>query len=327
MRRPCRATVFAAIAISAATAHPAPAQDFSGKTITLVVPFSPGAVSDPLARTIGARFGEILGAKVIVENRPGANTNLGSVHVAKAQPDGRTLLLAGTALIVNVAFYKDKLPYDPIKDFAPVSLAATTNSALVVHPSLNVATLPEFIKLVQSRPGELNYATAGSGNMTHLAMEFLKLRLGAQITHVPYKGAGPALNDVVAGHVPMMIISPGPATAHVRAGRLRALAVTGHKRLDVLPDVPTFSEQGLPMPEVDFGTTFGVLAPAGTPDDVVARLNAAVRQALTEPELRERIKSMGFEPAPTTPQAYQDILRGQLEKWPPLIERAGITLN
>jgi tripartite-type tricarboxylate transporter receptor subunit TctC len=308
-------------------ARPASAQDFAGKTITLVVPFSPGAVSDPLARTTGARFGEILGAKVIVENRPGANTNIGTAHVARSQPDGRTLLLAGTAMIVNAALYKDKLPFDPIKDFAPVSLVATTNSALVVHPSLNVTTLKEFIALVQSRPGELNYATAGSGNMTHLAMEFLKLRLGAQITHVPYKGAGPALNDVVAGHVPMMIISPGPATAHVKAGRLRALAVTGRKRLDVLPDVPTFTEQDLPMPEVDFGTTFGIAAPAGTPASIIAALNAAIRQALEEPDLHARIKSMGFEPSPTTPQQYEEILRGQFEKWPPLIERAGITLN
>ena len=327
MNRSCRTRTFAAIAISALLAQPAAAQDFAGKTITLVVPFAPGAVSDPLARTVGARLGEILGAKVIVENRPGANTNLGTAHVARAQPDGRTLLLAGTAMIVNVAFYKDKLPFDPLKDFAPVSLVATTNSALVVHPSLNVATLKEFITLVQSRPGELNYASAGSGNMTHLAMEFFKLRLGARITHVPYKGAGPALNDVLAGHVPMMIISPGPATAHIKAGRLRALAVTGRKRLEVLPDVPTFTEQGWPMPEVDFGTTFGIAAPAGTPEPTIVALNAAIRQTLDEPEMRARIKSMGFEPAPTSPKEYADILRSQYEKWPPLIERAGITLN
>jgi tripartite-type tricarboxylate transporter receptor subunit TctC len=327
MNRSCRAWTFAAVAISALLAQSAAAQDLAGKTISLVVPFAPGAVSDPLARAVGARFGEILGAKVIVENRPGANTNIGTAHVARAQPDGRTLLLAGTAMIVNVAFYKDKLPFDPLKDFAPVSLVATTNSALVVHPSLDVTTLPQFIKLVRSRPGELNYATAGSGNMTHLAMEFLKLRLGAQITNVPYKGAGPALNDVVAGHIPMMIISPGPATAHVKAGRLRALAVTGRKRLEILPDVPTFTEQGLPMPEVDFGTTFGILAPAGTPDATIAALNTAIRQALEEPEMRARIKSMGFESAPTSPKEYDEILRSQYEKWPPLIEQAGITLN
>ena len=327
MKRPCRTRIFAAAAIAALLIEPAPAQDLAGKTIVLVVPFAPGAVSDPLARTVGARLGEILGAKVIVENRPGANTNIGTAHVARAQPDGRTLLLAGTAMIVNVAFYKDKLPFDPLKDFTPVALVATTNSALVVHPSLNVATLKEFIALVRSRPGELNYASAGSGNMTHLAMEFLKLRLGAQIAHVPYKGAGPALNDVVAGHVPMMIISPGPATAHVKAGRLQALAVTGTKRLDILPDVPTFTEQGWPMPEVDFGTTFGIVAPAGTPEPTIAALSAAIRQALDEPEMRARIKSMGFEPAPTSPKEYDDILRAQHEKWPPLIDQAGITLN
>jgi tripartite-type tricarboxylate transporter receptor subunit TctC len=327
MRQLARTAILAAIAATAWPPRPAMAQELAGKTITLVVPFAPGAVSDPMARAIAPRLGDILGTNVIVENRAGANTNLGTVHVVRSPPDGRTLLLAGTALIVNVAIYKEKLPFDPLKDLKPVSLVATTNSALVVHPSLDVATLPQLIALLKSRPGEFNYASAGSGNMTHLAMEFFKIRTGTNVTHVPYKGANPALNDVLAGHVPMMIISPGPIETHVKAGRLRALAITGLKRFDLLPDVPTFTEMGLPMPEVDHGTTFGILAPAGISEQVLARLNAALGQVLSDADLRARMKSMGFEAAPTTPQEYEAILRTQSEKWPPLIEQAGITLN
>jgi tripartite-type tricarboxylate transporter receptor subunit TctC len=313
--------------LAAGSWTPCKAQDFAGKTITIVVPFSPGAVSDPLARLIAPKLADVLGAHVIVENRAGANTNLGNLHVGKSAPDGRTLLLAGTALTVNVAFYKDKLPFDPIRDFAPISLIATANSALVVHPSLNVQNIGELVALLKSKPGALNYASAGSGNMTHLIMEFFKLKSGTHVVHVPYRGAGPALNDVLAGHTPMMGINPGPIEPHVRAGRLHALAVTGRKRHDLLPEVPTFAEVGLPMPEVDFGTTFGLLAPVGTPDATLATLHKALSDVLAEQSLRQRLKSMGFEAAPTSSQDYADILRGQVEKWPPLIERAGITLN
>ena len=196
---------------------------FTGKTISIVVPFSPGAVSDPLARLIAPRLAEILGANVIVENKAGANTNLGNLHVARSQPDGHTLLLAGTALTVNVAFYKDKLPFDPLKDFTPITLVAVTNSALVVNPSVEVTNPGELIALLKSKPGALNYASAGSGNMTHLVMEFFKLKAGVDVTHVPYRGAGPALNDVIAGHASMMVISPGPTRALYR-GRQAARA-------------------------------------------------------------------------------------------------------
>ncbi len=308
-------------------ALPAAAQDLAGKTVTIVVPFTPGAVSDPLARVIAPRLAEILGANVIVENRTGGNTNIGSLYVAKAQPDGRTLLFAGTGITMNVAIYKDKMPFDPLKDFAPIALVSTSNSVLVVNPSLNAANLTELIALLKSKPGALNYASAGSGNMTHLIMEFFKLKSGTDIIHVPYRGAGPALNDVVAGHAAMMVINPGPTEAHVKAGRLRALAVTGVKRSDLLPEVPTFAELGYPMPEIDYGTTFGMLAPAGTPPATIATLHKALTEVLAEPQLRQRIKSMGFEATLTSPEQYADILRDQVEKWPPLIERAGISLN
>jgi tripartite-type tricarboxylate transporter receptor subunit TctC len=308
-------------------ALPAAAQDLAGKTVTIVVPFSPGAVSDPLARVIAPRLAEILGANVIVENKTGGNTNIGSLYVAKAPPDGRTLLFAGTGITMNVAIYKDKMPFDPLKDFAPIALVSTSNSVLVVNPSLDVANLNELIVLLKSKPGALNYASAGSGNMTQLIMEFFKLKSGTDIIHVPYRGAGPALNDVVAGHAAMMVINPGPTEAHVKAGRLRALAVTGVKRSDLLPEVPTFAELGYPMPEIDYGTTFGMLAPAGTPPATIATLHKALVEALAEPQLRQRIKSMGFETTLTSPEQYADILRDQVEKWRPLIERAGISLN
>ena len=324
--------LFAVLATLMLATLPAAAQDagkpeFAGKTLTIVVPFSPGAVSDPLARVIAPRLAEILGSNVIVENKAGANTNLGNLYVARSQPDGHTLLLAGTALTVNVAFYKDKLPFDPLKDFTPITLVAVTNSALVVHPSLNVGTLSELIALLKSKPGALNYASAGSGNMTHLVMEFFKLKAGVDVTHVPYRGAGPALNDVIAGHASMMVISPGPLEPYIAAGKLRALAVTGTKRHDLLPDIPTFNEAGVPMPEVDYGTTFGMLGPAGLPSGTLATLHKALAEVLADPELRRKLKSMGFDARPTTPQEYADILRSQIEKWPPLIERAGISLN
>ena len=204
---------------------------------------------------------------------------------------------------------------------------AATNSALVVNPGLNVRNLGELIALLKSKPGALNYASAGSGNMTHLIMEFFKLKSGTDIIHVPYRGAGPALNDVLAGHAAMMVINPGPTEAHVKAGRLRALAVTGVKRSDLLPEVPTFAELGYPMPEVDYGTTFGMLGRPGLPPGTLATLHKALAEVLADPELRRKLKSMAFEPSPTTPQQYGDILRGQVEKWPPLIERAGISLN
>ena len=308
-------------------ALPAAAQDLAGKTVTIVVPFTAGAVSDPLARVIAPRLAEILGANVIVENRTGGNTNIGSLYVAKAPPDGRTLLFAGTGITMNVAIYKDKMPFDPLKDFAPIALVSTSNSVLVVNPNLNVTNLNELIALLKSKPGALNYASAGSGNMTQLIMEFFKLKSGTDIVHVPYRGAGPALNDVVAGHAAMMVINPGPTEAHVKAGRLRALAVTGVKRSDLLPEVPTFAELGYPMPEVDYGTTFGMLAPAGTPPATIATLHKALTEVLTDPQLRQRIKSMGFEATLTSPEQYADILRDQVEKWRPLIERAGISLN
>ena len=228
---------------------------------------------------------------------------------------------------MNVAIYKDKMPFDPLKDFAPIALVSTSNSVLVVNPNLNVANLNELIALLKSKPGALNYASAGSGNMTQLIMEFFKLKSGTDIVHVPYRGAGPALNDVVAGHAAMMVINPGPTEAHVKAGRLRGLAVTGVKRSDLLPEVPTFAELGYPMPEVDYGTTFGMLAPAGTPPATIATLHKALTEVLADPQLRQRIKSMGFEATLTSPEQYADILRDQVEKWRPLIERAGISLN
>jgi tripartite-type tricarboxylate transporter receptor subunit TctC len=303
------------------------AQDLAGKTITIVVPFTAGAVSDPLARVLAPKLAELLSANVIVENRPGGNTNIGVSYVAKAPPDGRTLLLAGTGITMNVAIYKDKLPFDPLKDFAPISLVSTSNSVLVAHPSLNVGSIAELVTLLKSRPGQLHYASAGSGNMTHLVMEFFKLKSGTDILHVPYRGAGPALCDVLAGHAAMMVINPGPTEMHVKAGRLRALAVTGTRRNDLLPDVPTFAETGYPMPEVDHGTTFGMLAPAGTPPPTLAMLHKALMTVLADPQMQARIKSMGFEATPTTPEQYSGILRSQIENWQPLIERAGITLN
>ena len=317
----------AAIVVAAVLAVPAAAEELAGKTITIVVPYSPGAVSDPLARLIAPKLAELLGAKVIIENRTGGNTNIGMLHVAKSPPDGRTLLFAGTPIIINVPIYKDKLPFDPLKDFAPITLVTTSYSVLVANPSLKAGNVKELVALWKDRPGTFTYASAGSGNMTHLIMEFFKQKSATDVMHVPYRGAGPALNDVLAGHAAMMVISTGPVEPHIKAGRLRAIAVTGSKRLLLLPEVPTFAEQGMPMPEADYGTIFGMLAPAGTPPATIDTLHKALTTVLTDPDMQHRIRSMGFEPSPTTPDQYAEIIRSQIEKWTPLIERAGITLN
>ena len=317
------------LAVALVLAVPAVAQDaYPAKPVKLIVPFPPAGGTDVLSRAIAqAISSQSPGFVFVVDNRPGAGGNIGLEAAAKSPPDGYTIAMGQTAnLAVNPALYT-KMPFDPLKDFAPIALVSTSNSVLVANPSLNVANLNELIALLKSKPGALNYASAGSGNMTHLIMEFFKLKSGTDIVHVPYRGAGPALNDVLAGHAAMMVINPGPTEAHVKAGRLRALAVTGVKRIDLLPEVPTFAELGYPMPEVDYGTTFGMLAPAGTPPATIATLHKALTEVLAEPQLRQRIKSMGFEATLTSPEQYADILRDQVEKWRPLIERAGMSLN
>jgi tripartite-type tricarboxylate transporter receptor subunit TctC len=305
----------------------ASAQDLPRGTITLVVPFAPGSVTDALARTVAPKMGELLGRAVIVENKPGAGTVVGTVAVAKAAPDGRTLLVGGTALVVNAALQKDKLPYDPLKDFAPVTLLATSKSVLVANPSLGVKTLAELVALLKAKPGAVNYASAGSGNMTHLGVEIFKAKAGVDIMHVPYRGANPAVTDVLAGHASLLLVNPGAVEEHIKAGKLLGLAVTGEKRLASLPDVPTFAEGGVALPELDFGTWFGVLAPAGTPPALVATLNDAIVRALKAPEVEAKLRAIGFEPEPGTPEAYAAMLRAQLEQWPPIIEKAGIKVE
>src|SRR5688572_2062648 len=234
-----------AIFVSAAfllTALTSQAQDLPRGTITIVVPFAAGAVSDALARLVAPKLAELLDRNVIVENKAGANTILGTTAVARSQPDGRTLLLGGTAFVVNTALYKGKLTYDPVKDFEPVSLIATSKSVLVAHNGLGIARLSQLLELAKSRPGEITYASAGSGNMTHLGMEVFRAHAGIELQHVPYRGANPALTDVLAGHVPLMFINPGAVEEYVKNGRLIGIAVTGEKRLEGFPDVPTFVE-------------------------------------------------------------------------------------
>jgi tripartite-type tricarboxylate transporter receptor subunit TctC len=270
---------------------------------------------------------EILDRTVIVENKAGANTILGTVAVARSQPDGRTLLLGGTAFVVNTALYKGKLSYDPVRDFEPISLLATSRSVLVTHPGLGVQTLAELLQLLKSKPGEVTYASAGSGNMTHLGMEVFKSRAGVNITHVPYRGANPALTDVLAGHVPLMFVNPGAIEEYVRNRRLIAIAVTGEKRLNGLPGVPTFAEAGVPLPELNFGTWFGLLAPAGTPKAIISHINTAVIQAVEDTEIQAKMQPLGFQPEAGSSEGYAAMLKAQLEQWPPIVERAGIKIE
>jgi tripartite-type tricarboxylate transporter receptor subunit TctC len=198
---------------------------------------------------------------------------------------------------------------------------------LVVNPGLRISNLSELLQLAKSKPGEITYASAGSGNMTHLGMEVFKGRAGIDIQHVPYRGANPAVTDVLAGHVPLMFVNPGAVEEYIKDGRLVGLAVTGEKRLGELPDVPTFAEAGVPLPELDFGTWFGLLAPVGTPKPILLQLNAAVIRAVQDPQIGVKMQSMGFQPEVGTPEAYTAMLKAQLEQWPPIVERAGVKVE
>ena len=308
----------------AGTIFPAPtqAQRYPSRNITFVVPLAAGSTTDVAARLIAQRASLTLGTAIIIDNKPGASTMLGSSTVAKAPPDGHTLLMGASALTVNQNLFKT-VPYETEKDFSPVSLLVTAPLVLVVNPKLEARTLREFLTRYQTAK-DLSFASGGAGTMLHLAGEIFAAKSGLAMRHVPYRGGGPALTDVVAGHVQLMFATPLVKTS-IDSGDVRALAVTGSKRLDNLPDVPTFMEAGFPLPEVDAGAWFGLLAPAGTPTDVVTRLNQEFNAALRDPEVRQGLLKLGLEVKGTSPEEFARFLRDEIQRWPPIFKRAGIT--
>jgi tripartite-type tricarboxylate transporter receptor subunit TctC len=303
----------------------AQAQSYPVKPIRLVVPFTPGGSSDILGRAIGQKLTEAWGQPVVIDNVPGAGGSLGAEKVARAAPDGYTLLMGhiGT-LAVNPSIYPH-LSYDPIKDFAPVAWVARVPNVLVVHPSVAARSVGELVALARAKPGQLNYASGGNGSAAQLATEYFKLKTQTFIVHVPYRGTSPAVTDLIAGQTQMMFTGAPAVMPFVKSGQLRALAVSSNKRLEALSDLPTMAESGYKDFEVD--QWYGVVAPAGTPAAIVARLNAQINQALNSPELKARLQSEGALANPTTPQAFGAHIKQELARWKPVVRAGGITPN
>lgn len=297
-------------------------QKYPVKPVRLVLPFAAGSAVDVLARLYAQRMSESWGQPVLVDNRTGANGIIGTEIAAKAPPDGYTVGMGNIAtLAINPGLYP-KLPYDVLRDFVPVSLAATISNCLVVHPSLPVKSVKELVALAKRRPGELNYASGGVGSAQHIPMELLKAMTGINIVHVAYKGLTPAFNDVLAGQVPMMVSGVVTALPHHRSGRLRILATTGTRRTSATPEIPTVAESGLPGYEADSWT--GFLVPKGTPPDIVSRLNAEIVRVSQLPDTRERLVAVGFEVIGSTPEAFAALIKNDTARLGKVIREAGI---
>ena len=310
------ALLFAALAAS---------QDYPSRPIRLIVPFPPGGSTDILARALGDKLAQGLGQPVVIDNRPGAAGSIGAEAAARAAPDGHTLMMGhlGT-LAVNPAIYKN-LPYDPVKSFAPVSLMAIVPSVLVVNPSLPVTSAAELIAYAKAHPGKLAYGSAGNGSTSHLTTEYFKLVTGTDILHVPYKGVGPMLTDLVSGQLSMGLNGAPSVMQHVNSGRLRALAVTSLKRLEALPQVPTLDEAG--VRGFDASGWYGVVAPAGTPQAIVQRLNEIVLNAVHAPDLKERLDGLAFEPTAQPLRQTADYVKAEVAKWGRIVKETGAKVD
>jgi len=298
----------------------AQAQTYPSKPIRLVVGFTPGGGVDINARLLAPKLTEYLGQQTIVDNRPGAGTNIANEHVAKAAPDGYTLLVNTAAVAINMSLYK-KVPYDAVKDFAPISVFSQSPNILTIHPSLPVKSVKDLVALAKSKPGAMNYSSAGSGTTQHLTGELFRLRTGTNIVHVPYKGSAPSLTALLGGEVEMTFANIPAISSHVKAKRLRALANAGTRRSDQMPDVPTLKESGIAGVEVV--VWYGVLAPAATPRDIVNTLAAAIGKAARSPDTSQRLIDQGAEPVGSTPEAFARLLREEVTRWAEVVKVSG----
>jgi len=314
------ARLLAAAALGAACAA-ASAQGYPAKPLRLVVPSSAGGGTDIVARIIAPRLGERLGQQVIVDNRPGAGTMIGIEIVARAPGDGYTLLMGLSTLAINPAIYR-KVPYDPVRDFAPITQAVSSASIIVVHPSIPARSVKELIAFARARPGALNYASAGSGTYPHMTMELFLSMAGLRMEHIPYKGTGPAMIDMVAGQTAAMAATILTGMPQIRAGRLRPLGITSLKRSAAAPDIPTIAEAGLPgFESVQW---YGVLAPAQTPREIVARLHGEVTRILQAPDVKSRLVADGADPVGDQPEEFARYIQSELVKWAKVARAAGI---
>ena len=316
------------LTIAALPCAPAQAQTYPTKPIRLIVPFTPGGSTDILARSIGQKLTEAWGQPVIVDNVPGAGGSIGADKAAKAPADGYTLLMGhiGT-LAVNPSIYPN-LPYDPIKNFAPVAWVARVPNVLVVHPSVKATTTAEFIALARANPGKINFGSGGNGSAAHIATEYLKLKSQTQLVHVPYRGTAPAVTDVVAGQIQMILTGAPAVIPFVKSGQLRAIAVASEKRLEALPDLPTLAESGLKeLAGFEADQWYGIVAPTGTPAAIIAKLNSQINASLASAELKTRLQSEGAVATPTTPEAFGQLIQREIERWRPVVKAGNIQPN
>jgi tripartite-type tricarboxylate transporter receptor subunit TctC len=293
---------------------------YPGKPLRLVVPFPPGGGTDTLARVYGQKLGDALGQQVIIDNRPGGGTNIGAEIAAKALPDGYTALMGNIAHAINVTLY-NKLAYDFVRDFAPVSLLASTPNILVVHPSVPAKTVKELIVLARARPGQLDYASSGSGSSSHLAAELFSSMAEVKMTHIPYKGGGPAVVALAGGQVSVGFATTPSVIGHIKSGKMRGLAVTTAQRSPSTPDLPTISESGLAG--YDAGTWYGLLVPASTPREIVVRLHTESVKLLKQPDVKERLDGAGFELIGNTPEQFATFIRTEIDKWARVVKASG----
>ncbi len=305
-------------------AHHASAQNFPVKSIRFIVPLAAGGPGDVLARAIGQKLSESVGQPVVIDNRPGANTNVGSEFVAKAPPDGYTLLATASTLTINPSLYAT-LAYDPLRDFAPITLIASTPLILVVHPSLPVKSVKELIALARSKPGQLNYGSAGNGSALHLAGEMFNSLARVKLVHVPYKGVTNAFSDLLGGQISIMFPGAPIALPQVKAGKLRALGTTGARRTAAAPELPPISEAGLPGYEVS--VWYGILAPAGTPTPVINRLHSELSKIVQLAEIKERWAVLGAEPLHNTPEQFAAFLKTDVGKWAKVVRDSGAKID
>jgi tripartite-type tricarboxylate transporter receptor subunit TctC len=311
----------AALIAASVVTLPAAAQDYPNHAITLIVPYAAGGGNDAMARVAVDKMSKTLGQQIVIENRGGAGGTIATRQVAKADPDGYTLGLGGTGTLAIGPTLYGNVGYDPRKDFAAVGLIGSSALVVLVHPSLPIKSISELIAYVKANPGKLNYASAGSGSGIHLGTEYFLSRAGIHITHIPYKGSGPALTDLVGGHVSIYFSSLPPAIGLVRDGKVRALAVTGPKRSPIFPDLPTVAEAGLPG--YDAVLHYGIVAPAGTPRAIIDKLNTALRAAVMSDDVKTKMAADGTEPMVSTPDEYTADIDREEHKWSAIVKKSG----
>lgn len=315
------AGLFAAASVLAA---PLTFAAYPEKPIRLVVGFSAGGTTDVVARVIGKEIGEAMGQPVVVENRPGGGSNIAAEMVARAAPDGYTLLMVAVTSAINHTLYKN-LSFDLVKDFDPVALAVRVPNVLVVNPEVKANSVAELVDLLKKNPGKINFASSGSGTSIHMAGELFKLRAGVDVAHIPYKGSANAVTDLIGGQVQYMFDNMPSAWPHVESGKLRALAVTTAERSKTAPNLPTMKESG--FPDFDVSSWFGVIGPKGMPADVTEKLNKSIRAALAKPEVRARLEGLGAVPADTTPEQFAEFIKTEVDTWGPVVKASGARVD